>query len=62
MTTPSAPAASGRTAEAAPAHLLQVKAPEESRGPWDYARVAASLPGEEAFRPMSAGGCGFVTG
>jgi branched-chain amino acid transport system substrate-binding protein len=45
-----------------PAHLLQVKAPEESRGPWDYARVVASLPGEDAFRPMNAGGCALVTG
>ena len=43
-----------------PAHLLQVKAPEESRGPWDYAKLVASVPGEEAFRPIAEGGCPLV--
>jgi branched-chain amino acid transport system substrate-binding protein len=45
-----------------PAHLLQVKAPGETRGPWDYARIATSLRGDEAFRPLNAGNCALVTG
>ena len=43
-----------------PVYLLQVKKPEESKGPWDYARVVATIPGDEAFRPMSEGQCPLV--
>src|SRR5215213_3602020 len=43
-----------------PAYLLQVKAPEESRGAWDYCKVAATTPAEEAFRPLAQGGCPLV--
>ena len=42
-------------------YLLQVKTPEESKGPWDYMKVVATIPGEEAFRPLSEGGCPLVT-
>jgi branched-chain amino acid transport system substrate-binding protein len=45
-----------------PALLLQVKAPGESRGAWDYAKLATSLSGDEAFRPLNAGGCALVAG
>ena len=38
-------------------YLLQVKAPQESKGRWDYMKVVATIPGDEAFRPMSEGGC-----
>ncbi|MBY0330178.1 MAG: ABC transporter substrate-binding protein [Acetobacteraceae bacterium] len=43
-----------------PAYLFQVKAPEESRGEWDYYKLLQTTPGEEAFRPLAEGGCGFV--
>lgn len=43
-----------------PAYLLRVKAPAESRGPWDYCTVAATTPAEEAFRPLAQGGCPLV--
>ena len=43
-----------------PAYLLQVKAPNESSGPWDYCRVAATTPADEAFRPLAQGGCPLV--
>ena len=43
-----------------PAHLLQVKAPEESSGAWDYCRLAATTPATEAFRPLGEGGCPLV--
>jgi branched-chain amino acid transport system substrate-binding protein len=41
-------------------HLWEVKAPGESRGPWDYYRHLATTPAEEAFRPVAEGGCPFV--
>ncbi len=43
-----------------PAHLLQVKAPNESRGSWDYCRLVATTPAAEAFRPLAEGGCPLV--
>ncbi|MBW8268617.1 ABC transporter substrate-binding protein [Caldovatus aquaticus] len=45
-----------------PAYLFQVKAPAESSGPWDYYRLVATTPGEEAFRPLNEGGCAFLRG
>ena len=43
-----------------PGYLFQVKAPGESRDSWDLYKVAATTPGEEAFRPLGEGGCSFV--
>jgi branched-chain amino acid transport system substrate-binding protein len=42
------------------AYLFEVKSPEESKKPWDYYKLIATIPGEEAFRPMSEGGCSLV--
>jgi branched-chain amino acid transport system substrate-binding protein len=42
-------------------YLLQVKKPEESKGPWDYMKVVATIKGEDAFRPLAEGGCPLVT-
>ncbi|MBI5260730.1 MAG: ABC transporter substrate-binding protein [Bradyrhizobium sp.] len=41
-------------------YLLEVKKPEESKYPWDYYKVMATIPGAEAFRPMAEGGCPLV--
>ena len=43
-----------------PAYLFEVKKPSESKGAWDYYKVLATTPGEEAFRPLSAGACALV--
>ncbi len=43
-----------------PAYLVEVKKPSESKGPWDYHKVRATIPAEEAFRPMDQGGCSLV--
>ena len=43
-----------------PAYLVEVKKPSESKGPWDYYKVRATIPAEEAFRPMDQGGCAMV--
>ena len=40
-------------------YLVEVKKPEESHYPWDYYKILKTIPGEEAFRPMSEGGCPF---
>ena len=43
-----------------PMHLFTVKAPAESRYPWDYYAYKATIPAEVAFRPMAEGGCQLV--
>jgi branched-chain amino acid transport system substrate-binding protein len=43
-----------------PAYLFEVKTPEESRGAWDYLKLLQTTPADEAFRPMSEGGCPLV--
>ena len=43
-----------------PMYLLEVKTPTESKGPWDYFKVRATIPADEAFRPLSEGGCPLV--
>ncbi len=45
-----------------PAYLFEVKKPEESRGLWDFYKLRATVPAEEAFRPLSEGGCPLVRG
>ncbi|HWT10751.1 MAG TPA: ABC transporter substrate-binding protein [Roseomonas sp.] len=45
-----------------PAYLFQVKKPEESRREWDFYHLKATVPAEEAFRPISEGGCPLVRG
>ena len=41
-------------------YLMQVKTPEESKGEWDLAKIIATVPGNEAFRPLNEGGCPLV--
>jgi len=38
-------------------YLMQAKSPEESKGEWDLAKMIATVPGNEAFRPLGEGGC-----
>ncbi|MDA9492758.1 ABC transporter substrate-binding protein [Bradyrhizobium sp. CCBAU 11361] len=38
-------------------YLFRVKSPEESKYRFDYYELLATIPGEEAFRPMEEGGC-----
>ena len=40
--------------------LFEVKKPEELKGPWDYYKVLAEVPGDQAFRPLKDGGCPLV--
>jgi branched-chain amino acid transport system substrate-binding protein len=41
-------------------YLMQVKRPDESKYPWDYYNVKATIPPEEAFKSMEEGTCKFV--
>jgi branched-chain amino acid transport system substrate-binding protein len=41
-------------------YLAQVKTPAESKAPWDYYKILATIPGDEAFRPEKDGGCPLV--
>jgi len=43
-----------------PAYLVEVKKPSESKGPWDYYKVRATIPADQAFRPLQDGGCSLV--
>ena len=43
-----------------PMYLFEVKKPAESKGPWDYYKLRATIPAEEAFRPLADGGCPLV--
>lgn len=44
-----------------PLYLFEVKKPSESKYPGDYYKLLSTIPADEAFRPMSAGGCPLVT-
>jgi branched-chain amino acid transport system substrate-binding protein len=41
-------------------YLMQVKTPAESKGPWDYYNVLATIRGDDAYRPLEDGGCPLV--
>jgi branched-chain amino acid transport system substrate-binding protein len=41
-------------------YLMQVKKPSESKYPWDYFTVKATIPAEEAFLPLSKSQCSLV--
>jgi branched-chain amino acid transport system substrate-binding protein len=41
-------------------YLYQVKKPSESKAPWDYYKLVATIPGEQAFQPLSASACPLV--
>jgi len=44
-----------------PMYLFQVKTPDESKGPWDFYKLVATIPAEQAFRPLNEGGCPLVS-
>src|SRR3978361_1496830 len=43
-----------------PLYLLEAKKPSESKQSWDVAKVVTTTPMEEAWRPLSEGGCPLV--
>jgi branched-chain amino acid transport system substrate-binding protein len=43
-------------------YLFEVKKPAESKGPWDLYKQLATIPADQAFRPLNEGGCPLVKG
>ena len=48
----------GRTIH--PVYLFEVKTPAESKYPWDYFKLIATIPADEAFRPLAQSECPLV--
>ncbi|MFW6024578.1 MAG: ABC transporter substrate-binding protein [Dichotomicrobium sp.] len=42
-------------------YLVEVKSPDESTEPWDYYNVLSTIPGDEAYQPLSESTCPLVT-
>lgn len=41
-------------------YLVQVKKPEDSTGEWDMYDIVRTIPGDQAFQPMSEGSCSLA--
>jgi len=41
-------------------YLYEVKKPAESKGPWDYYKLVATIPADVAFQPLSESKCSLV--
>jgi branched-chain amino acid transport system substrate-binding protein len=41
-------------------YLFQVKSPAQSKSAWDVYNLIATIPAEQAFRPLAQGGCRLV--
>jgi branched-chain amino acid transport system substrate-binding protein len=41
-------------------YLFQVKDEAESKAPWDYYRLIATVKGEDAFRPLTESECTYI--
>lgn len=42
-------------------YLMEVKKPDESKAPWDYYKVLATIPGDQAYLKPAESGCPLVT-
>jgi branched-chain amino acid transport system substrate-binding protein len=43
-----------------PAYLFEVKTPAESKYPWDYYKLVATIPADQAFRPLAQSECPLI--
>jgi branched-chain amino acid transport system substrate-binding protein len=41
-------------------YLMRIKKPDESKSKWDLYEYLETIPGDQAFRPMSEGGCPYL--
>ena len=41
-------------------YLYEVKKPAESKGAWDYYKLVATIPTDQAFQPLSESKCPLV--
>ncbi|GLR98556.1 MULTISPECIES: ABC transporter substrate-binding protein [Bradyrhizobium] len=42
------------------AYLFEVKKPSESKGPWDFYKLVGTVPGDQAFTPLSDSKCALL--
>ena len=42
-------------------YLARVKAPEDSKGEWDLNEIIRTIPGDQAYRPLSESQCSLIT-
>ncbi len=42
------------------AYLFEVKKPSESKGPWDFYKLIGTVPGDQAFTPLSESKCALL--
>ncbi|MBR0801022.1 ABC transporter substrate-binding protein [Bradyrhizobium jicamae] len=42
------------------AYLFEVKKPSESKGPWDFYKLVGTVPGDQAFTPLSQSTCALL--
>lgn len=43
-----------------PAHVFEVKRPDESRADWDFYKLLATIAANDAFRPLAEGSCPLI--
>jgi branched-chain amino acid transport system substrate-binding protein len=43
-----------------PAYLFEVKKPAESKAPWDFYKLVGTVPGDQAFTPLSESKCALL--
>jgi branched-chain amino acid transport system substrate-binding protein len=43
-----------------PMYLFQVKSSAESKNEWDFYKLVATIPADQAFRPLREGGCSLA--
>jgi branched-chain amino acid transport system substrate-binding protein len=43
-----------------PAYLFEVKKPSESKAPWDFYKLVGTVPGDQAFTPLSESKCALL--
>jgi branched-chain amino acid transport system substrate-binding protein len=43
-----------------PSYLFEIKKPSESKHPWDYYKLVAETPADQAWKPLKDGGCPLV--
>jgi branched-chain amino acid transport system substrate-binding protein len=41
-------------------YMFEAKKPVDSKKPWDYQFVTATIPADQSFRPINEGGCPFI--
>jgi len=41
-------------------YLVQIKTPQESKRAWDYVKLVATIPPDQAFRPLTRSKCSLV--